>query len=333
MAGIVIPTNIFVYGTSDTSYVDTVSSTIEINELQVENQSKTIKVNKGNLIPADIANAMGMEYTQDENMSLILGDELACYDIAILSDKSEEELEEIYSKLNTINEVKLNDYKVVDMTTDINTDIEVEESYYLVTKEPLKSYKEPSENSEVLNDYRRNIKVKVTGVEKDGFVLLDNGSFDEWIKRDLLCTAKEYKKSLQGYALLEIDNPDINYNGVSIALTSSDRDLLERLVMGEAGDEGYEGAALVAQCIRDTMVYKGYNSVAAVRQGCKYSGSINREPNDNVKKAVAFIFDEGGYAVRHKIFYFYAFKWCKGSWHETQPFVIQHGGHRFFASK
>ena len=42
---------------------------------------------------------------------------------------------------------------------------------------------------------------------------------------------------------------------------------------------------------------------------------------------------EGGYAVRHKVFYFYAYKWCKSSWHETQPFVIQYGGHRFFASK
>lgn len=333
MAGIVIPTNIFVYGTSDTSYVDTVSSTIEITELQVENQSKTRQVNTDGLISTDIANAMGIEYTEDENMSLILGDELAGYDIVILSDKSEAELEEMYSELDNLGEAKLNNYTVVDMTTAINTDIEVEESYDLVTKEPLQSYKEPSETGEILNEYQRNIKVKVTSVEKDGFVLLDNGTFDEWIKRDLLCTAKEYNKSLQGSALLEIDNPDVNYKGTSIALTAEDRDLLERLVMGEAGNEGYEGAALVAQAIRDTMVYKGYNSVAAVREGCKYSGRIDREPNNNVKRAVAFIFDEGGYAVRHKIFYFYAFKYTKSSWHETQPFVIQHGGHRFFDSK
>lgn len=333
LAGILIPTNIFVYGTSDTSYVDTVSSTIEVVETQVANQVNTVGVDTGGLIPLDIANIMGIEYTDDESVSLILGDELAGYDIAILSDKSEEELDEVYKELNNLTEAKLNDYTVVDMTNEINTDIEISESYELVTKEHLKSYKEPSETSDELNEYSQHTSVLVTSVEKDGFVLLDNGKFDEWIKRDLLCTAKEYSKSLQGSALLDIDNPDINYNGGAIKVTGAERDLLERLVMGEAGSEGFEGACLVAQTIRDFMMYKGYNSVESVRVSCKYSGSISIEPSDDVKRAVAFIFDDGGYAVRHRIFYFYAFKWCKSSWHETQPFVIQYGGHRFFDSK
>ena len=333
LAGIVIPTNMFVYGTSDTSYVDKVSSTIEVSEIQVDNQNNTRQIDTDSLISTDIADVLGIEYTEDENTSLILGDELAGYDIVILSDKSREELEETYSELNTLGEARLNDYTVVDLTTSINTDIDVDDSHELVTKEPLKSYREPSYESEVLNEYQQNIKVSVTSVERDGFILLDNGTFDEWIEKDLLCTQSEYTKSLQGSALLDIDNPDTSYNGTSVALTAEDRDLLERLVMGEAGAEGYEGAALVAQCIRDTMVYKGYESVAAVRKGCKYSGSISKEPNQDVKDAVAFIFDEGGYAVRHKVFYFYAYKWCKSSWHETQPFVIQYGGHRFFASK
>lgn len=313
--------------------MDTVSSTVEISELQVEEQVQARQLNTDGLVSKDIANAMGMSYTNEDDMRLVLGGELADYDIVILSNKSEEELEEIYKGLSNLDEARLSDYTVVDMTTDIDTNIDVNDSYTLVTKEPLKSYNEPSETGMTVTEYKQNIKVTVTSVEKDGFILLDNGTFDEWIKKELLCTEKEYKKSLQGDALLDISNPDVNYKGTSLSLSASDRDLLERLVMGEAGAEGYEGAALVAQCIRDTMVYKGYDSVEAVRQGCKYSGRIDREPNQNVKDAVAFIFDEGGYAVRHKVFYFYAYKWCKSSWHETQTFVVQHGGHRFFSSK
>lgn len=310
--------------------MDTVSSTVEISELKVEAQVQSRQLNTDGLISKDIANAMGISYTEEDNVRLVLGGELADYDIAILSDKSEAELEEIYKGLSNLDEARLKDYTVVDMTTDIDTDIDVDDSYTLVTKKPLKSYNEPSEAGTVVDEYKQNIKVTVTSVEKDGFILLDNGAFDEWIKKDLLCTEKEYIKTLQGNALLDISNPDVNYTGKSVSLSASDRDLLERLVMGEAGAEGYEGAALVAQCIRDTLVYKGYDSVEAVRQGCKYSGSIDKKPNQNVKDAVAFIFDDGGYAVKHKIFYFYAYKWCKSSWHETQTLIVQHGGHRFF---
>ena len=319
----------FVYGTTDTSYVDTVSSTVEITKLHVNEQSKTRQVNTEGLMSANIADAMGIGYTNDASMSLILGDELAGYDIAILSDKEKAELEEMYSDLSSLGEANLGEYEVLDMTSDAET----EDTYELVTKEPLNSYKEPSDKGDILNEYQRNTKVKLTGVEKDGYILVDNGTFNEWIKRDLLCTQQEYTKSLQGYALLEIDNPDVYYNGGAIKITGAERELLERLVMGEAGCEGYEGACLVAQTIRDFMLYKGYTTVESVRTSCKYSGSLKREPNKNVKDAVAFIFDEGGYAVRHKIFYFYAFKNTKSSWHETNPFVIQHRGHRFFDSK
>lgn len=203
----------------------------------------------------------------------------------------------------------------------------------LVAKENIKSYSGASKKSKVVNKYDAKDSIEITSVKKNGYVLVNNTNIDEWVDADDLCTEDEYNKRLQGSALLDIDNPDSEYTGKKVSLSSDDRKLLERLVMGEAGAEGYEGAALVAQCIRDTMVYKGYKSVAAVRKGCAYSGSISKEPNSTVKKAVSLIFDDGGYAVKHKIFYFYAYKWCKSSWHETQPFVIQYGGHRFFDSK
>ena len=137
----------------------------------------------------------------------------------------------------------------------------------------------------------------------------------------------------QSEALIDIDSPDENYTGSIVTLTTNDRDLLEHLVMGEAGGQGMYGAALVAQAIRDTMVYKGYNSVADVRSGLKYSASINNSPNQDVLDAISFIFDQGGIAVKHKVYYFYAFKSSYSSWHESQHFVVEYGGHRFFSNK
>ena len=135
----------------------------------------------------------------------------------------------------------------------------------------------------------------------------------------------------QSQALLKIDNPQEEYSGSIVSLSTDDRYILEHLVMGEAGNQGYEGAALVAQCIRDTMVYDGISSVEQVRTQYKYSGSLNIEPNQDVLNAVKFIFDDGGIAVKHRVQYFYAPRICSGDWHETQDFVIEHGGHKFFA--
>ena len=113
-------------------------------------------------------------------------------------------------------------------------------------------------------------------------------------------------------------------------MSKSDRDLLERVVFGEAGNN-YKNAAIVAQTFRDYIVYKGYTSIKDIVKDCKYSGRTNRGTTKNVKNACKFIFDEGGIAVKHKVFCFYAPKYCKSSWHEKQHFVIEYGGHRYFS--
>lgn len=128
--------------------------------------------------------------------------------------------------------------------------------------------------------------------------------------------------------LLRLSNEDSNYTGVKVRLSPSDRDFVERIVMGEAGGEDYIGKALVAQAIRDAMVTEGL-TVKEVWKTFKYTPNIDKEPNTEVKSAVDFIFN-GGYVVKHRILYFYAPKIVDSSWHETQKFVIQHGGHRFF---
>lgn len=130
--------------------------------------------------------------------------------------------------------------------------------------------------------------------------------------------------------LFAISKPDPNYINRVVNITGNDRVILEALVMGEAGNQGFAGAALVAQCLKDAMVYDGYGSIEEVRRSMGYAGRLDREPNEDVKAAVAYVFDQGGYAVQHRILYFYAFKWSTSGFHESQNFIIEHGGHRVF---
>ena len=130
--------------------------------------------------------------------------------------------------------------------------------------------------------------------------------------------------------LLKINKPDNSYTGTIVKLNKNDRYILEHLVMGEAGNQGFIGASLVAQTIRDTMITKNIKTVEEVRISHKYSGRIDIEPNKDVLDACKFIFDEGGCAVKSKLFYFYAPGVVKSKWHESQNFVVEYKGHRFF---
>lgn len=141
---------------------------------------------------------------------------------------------------------------------------------------------------------------------------------------------KSYSTSKTQGGLLDIANPDSRYTTRKVEITGSDRDILERLVMGEAGNQGFEGAALVAQCIKDMYILGGFDSVDSVRRNCGYSGRIDTEPNQNVLDAVSYIFDQGGYAVQHRLLYFYAPQYSQGKFHNTQNFILEYGGHRFF---
>lgn len=153
---------------------------------------------------------------------------------------------------------------------------------------------------------------------------------EEIAKAKANLASRTYSTTQTQGGLLDIANPDPNYTGKSIRITGNDRVILEKLVMGESGNQGFEGSALVAQCIRDMYILGGFDSVDAVRRSCGYSASLRHEPNQNVKDAVSFIFDEGGYAVKHRILYFYAPRYSKGSFHETQNLVINYVDHKFF---
>ena len=133
--------------------------------------------------------------------------------------------------------------------------------------------------------------------------------------------------SYSGSALINIANPDPSYSPSPVSLSSYDRAKLERLVMGEAGTMGYEGCALVAQSIRDAMNRSGTSSIDTIISEYQYYGSTAIEPNSDVKNAVSFIFDQNGSAVQHRVLCFYI---GSSAWHESQIFVVELDGVRFF---
>lgn len=114
-------------------------------------------------------------------------------------------------------------------------------------------------------------------------------------------------------------------------LIDYERWVVECIVMGESGGEPYEGQMLVAQCILNACLKDDLNP-SEVRKKYKYSG-WNENPTKSVKQAVSAVFDLEEKIVDEPILYFYAPSLCKSKWHETQIFVIECGGHRFFKER
>lgn len=114
-------------------------------------------------------------------------------------------------------------------------------------------------------------------------------------------------------------------------LTDAERDVVERVVMAEAGGESFEGQMLVAQCILNAAEKRGVEPSEAV---VLYSYSKSRpDPTQRVKDAVAAVFDRGETVVDEPILYFYNPALVTSDFHESQIFVIEEGGHRFFAER
>ena len=111
-------------------------------------------------------------------------------------------------------------------------------------------------------------------------------------------------------------------------LTESERRVVECMVQGEAGGESYKGKQLVALCILNGCIESDMQP-SQVRKQYQYSG-WNENVSDETKQAVRAVFDNGEKVVTEPILWFYAPKYCKGAFHETQTHVITEGGHKFF---
>ena len=131
-----------------------------------------------------------------------------------------------------------------------------------------------------------------------------------------------------GY-LIPVANPDYEYSTGQVTLSDADRKLACQIVYGEAGGEGFEGCCLVAQCLKDSMVFLGYNSMADVQKYCRYDG-WQENYSQTAEDAVNYIFDQNRSAVAHRILFFYATNICKSEWHETQNDILTRGNSRFF---
>lgn len=100
------------------------------------------------------------------------------------------------------------------------------------------------------------------------------------------------------------------------------------MVMGEAGAESDKGKMLVAQCILDACEQDGLRP-DEVRRQYQYAG-WNENYTQEVVGAVKKVFEEGQRVTEQQTLYFYAPGLCRSGWHESQTFVIEEGGHRFF---
>lgn len=133
----------------------------------------------------------------------------------------------------------------------------------------------------------------------------------------------------QGY-IVAVDYPDKSYSCPHIELTDENRDLVERLCMGEFATGGFNGAALIAQAVKNTMATYGYTNVKDVIEKFNYDGSLNNKPTKSVKDAVVYIFDMDKDAVQHRILYMYNPSDGISKFHESQKYVCTYKNVRFF---
>jgi len=112
-------------------------------------------------------------------------------------------------------------------------------------------------------------------------------------------------------------------------LSDYERKITECIVEGEAGNQSLLGRVLVAQCIYNACVQDDL-SPSEVRENYKYEGWSDTI-DDETKQAVSIVFDDGNMGVDDNILWFYNPKYSYGKFHNTQRFVIQEGGHRFYA--
>ena len=110
-------------------------------------------------------------------------------------------------------------------------------------------------------------------------------------------------------------------------ITAEDRATLEHIVEGEAGGESYDGKRWVATCLLNAMRKDGMNA-EEVRTAYQYVG-WSEDVSDETIHAVSQVFDFGD-VTHDTALWFYAPKWCNSPWHESQQFVAEIGGHRFF---
>lgn len=141
-----------------------------------------------------------------------------------------------------------------------------------------------------------------------------------------------YQKQWDAGYLLALDYPDTGYSCPHVELSEENRELIEKVCYGEFRNGGFTGAALIAQSIKNAMVYYGTDNVKSIIGKLKYSGSHNSDATRAAKEAVIYVFDMDLNAVQHRILYKYApgTPGTPSAFHESKEYVCTYRGVRFF---
>lgn len=150
---------------------------------------------------------------------------------------------------------------------------------------------------------------------------------------------KQYQEAVFEIAFLKAQNEELA-NQVDILREPSenaykdigwDFDYVVRVVGAEARGEPWEGILAVCQCIADTADRTGKTPYEVVQTG--YAKPLSHSVTDNmetVNEACLLVFVNGYRPYPEPIEYFYAYENVYSSWHESQTFCYQIGGHRYF---
>ena len=128
----------------------------------------------------------------------------------------------------------------------------------------------------------------------------------------------------------EVDVSEVESTTPRYALTVSERNLVERVVMAEAGGEGFDGQRLVAQCILNTAEAMDMRPDEVVTAPNQYAAPAEHA-SEMVMDAVSAVFDDGDMVTDEPIRWFYNDKLVYSEWHEGKRFVMYFGNHKFFA--
>lgn len=128
--------------------------------------------------------------------------------------------------------------------------------------------------------------------------------------------------------LLEEIRAYISATTSGYSLTKSERDLVERAVMAEAGGECFEGQMMIAQCILDGSLNQGIDVATFIKNSQIVTST--KEPYESCKRAVSAVFDEGQRVTEEMADIWYAPALVYSEWHESQIYITTIGAHKFF---
>lgn len=125
------------------------------------------------------------------------------------------------------------------------------------------------------------------------------------------------------------ETPKVTPKPVRFKLSAFERKQVEEKVAAEARGEDIKGQMLVCQCILNACE-ESKGQPSEVFEWYNYD-EVKRAPTESVKAAVSAVFDRGETVTDKPILFFYNPAKVDSEFHESQSFMLEHGGHRFFA--